>query len=292
MVTGLPDYTRGVSIDAVTVSEVPINIKAQTLEKVAVDIAGQSVGNLNVNIAAQTAALDVNITASTATVDVNITNASIDVNVTNSVLTVSVENGTINVNKGFIAEFGSVYRGYIEKKMYCAEIATTGLLVENKTDQTATEGAGYCTTETSFTCVTTKIYKTGIAWSNVKLPNKSYVIVKIRIALHINASGEECEAYVKWKLRQMVDTTEIILAEGQTDTVSSTSTTWEYFDLMDVYTIEADRDLFSGEDLELVLDYYLRKSAVSSPDATVCLNDYFDSKNEDTYIIIPFGPKL
>ncbi|MBW2559547.1 MAG: hypothetical protein JRE40_01705 [Deltaproteobacteria bacterium] len=82
-----PDYTEGVSIDAVTVETLPIDVVAQTI------------GNIAVNIAASTVTLDVK-TAPGEKVEVGIVSSvQLDVNIAASAITLNVhETGTANVS--------------------------------------------------------------------------------------------------------------------------------------------------------------------------------------------------
>jgi len=64
-----PDYTLPVSIEAVQIESLPINVVAQTIGSLSIKIVGQ-VGNVDVNIAAQAGNVNVNIEAQT--VDITI----------------------------------------------------------------------------------------------------------------------------------------------------------------------------------------------------------------------------
>lgn len=285
MVTGLPDYTRGVSIDAVTVSEVPINIKAQTLEKVAVDIIAQSVGNLNVNIAAQTATLDVNITASTATVDVNITNASIDVNVTNSTLTVTVDSGVINIDRGFIAEFTKMPTGVLVKKYYCASPYVNMLLTEDKLLQKDTYLGPNSTNSTSYVKLIEARFRLPVTWNNCKLPSNSYYFGKCRIGLWIDNTSAYAYAYVRVSIGKIADSSETEFDYTTTDEVSTNSTSEVQYDLTFDNKLTSEYTLSSGEELYVKFEVYAK---TNSDLYYAHVKFSFDSQNEDTYVFLPF----
>jgi YbbR domain-containing protein len=69
---GWKDYTKPITIEAVTVETLPVDIKAQTIGNIAVDIAAQTLAQLNVNIAASAITLQVNIASVTAGVVFNV----------------------------------------------------------------------------------------------------------------------------------------------------------------------------------------------------------------------------
>jgi hypothetical protein len=70
MVRGWKDYTKPVTIEAVTIETLPIDIKAQTVTELKVDIAAQSIPTLNINLASVgDVTLNVNITG-TPTINV------------------------------------------------------------------------------------------------------------------------------------------------------------------------------------------------------------------------------
>jgi len=72
MPRGWKDYTKPITIEAVTVETLPVDIKAQTIGNIAVDIAAQSLSQLSVNIAASAVTLQVNIASISAGVVFNV----------------------------------------------------------------------------------------------------------------------------------------------------------------------------------------------------------------------------
>lgn len=66
MAHGLPDYSRGVDIEAQSIATLAIDIAAQTLSELNVDIVAQTLGNMSVDIVAQSLAnLNVDLVAQT-----------------------------------------------------------------------------------------------------------------------------------------------------------------------------------------------------------------------------------
>jgi hypothetical protein len=76
---GWKDYTKPITIEAVTVETLPIDIKAQTVGNLKIDIAAQTLSQLNVNIAASAVTLNVAIQSSTVTLNVDVTNPALTV---------------------------------------------------------------------------------------------------------------------------------------------------------------------------------------------------------------------
>lgn len=66
MAHGLPDFSRGVDIEAQSIATLAIDIAAQTLSELNVDIVAQTIGNMSVDIVAQSLAnLNVDLVAQT-----------------------------------------------------------------------------------------------------------------------------------------------------------------------------------------------------------------------------------
>jgi len=93
MTSGLPDYTRNVSISAITIISLPVDIVAQSIGDITIDIAAQSMGNVAVNIAASAVTLDVNIASQAADIDVNIAASAVtlDVNIASQAANIDID---------------------------------------------------------------------------------------------------------------------------------------------------------------------------------------------------------
>ena len=65
MSSGLPKWTRPISIAGISIASLPIDIVAQTVGNISIDIAAQTMGNIAVNIAASAVTLNVDVVAQT-----------------------------------------------------------------------------------------------------------------------------------------------------------------------------------------------------------------------------------